>query len=252
MVCRPRRRAPRGPQLAIKVSRVLVDQLTMSVSPGWYSDPSAYGGLRWWDGQQWTAHASPPASTQTYASQQYVPVQPAQRFSTGRVILAVVGFFVLAPVVAAVAIPVFLHRSSSPTCGTEAPSGASNETKAYVSVVHENYRQLAAYTRYVNQHGGNDGHASTPAEYAIYRKSEIDFSDGVAAIPFTGKAAIDAPGVITANRAIVTDLDALISAPTQAAHHRLQGHLASLNAVALRTDLGLTPTGTGCPFWEPG
>jgi hypothetical protein len=28
--------------------------------PGWYADPTGTGGHRWWDGQQWTAHASAP------------------------------------------------------------------------------------------------------------------------------------------------------------------------------------------------
>ena len=28
--------------------------------PGWYDDPYGTGGLRWWDGRQWTEHATPP------------------------------------------------------------------------------------------------------------------------------------------------------------------------------------------------
>ncbi|MEY2571402.1 MAG: hypothetical protein QOE63_1752, partial [Acidimicrobiaceae bacterium] len=28
--------------------------------PGWYADPGGFGGLRWWDGHQWTEHASAP------------------------------------------------------------------------------------------------------------------------------------------------------------------------------------------------
>lgn len=29
------------------------------MQPGWYDDPWAHGWTRWWDGNQWTAHAAP-------------------------------------------------------------------------------------------------------------------------------------------------------------------------------------------------
>jgi hypothetical protein len=29
-------------------------------SPGWYPDPAGTGGVRWWDGTQWTAVTPPP------------------------------------------------------------------------------------------------------------------------------------------------------------------------------------------------
>jgi len=28
--------------------------------PGWYTEPSGFGGQRWWDGHQWTEHATAP------------------------------------------------------------------------------------------------------------------------------------------------------------------------------------------------
>jgi uncharacterized RDD family membrane protein YckC len=49
--------------------------------PGWYPDPDAGGGQRWWDGQQWTEHSAPgaaPAPAQ-YAGPQtggYAPPPP--------------------------------------------------------------------------------------------------------------------------------------------------------------------------------
>lgn len=35
---------------------------------GWYADPGNSGGLRWWDGSQWTAHTSVPQPQQTAAA----------------------------------------------------------------------------------------------------------------------------------------------------------------------------------------
>lgn len=33
--------------------------VSQSAPPGWYADPTANGGLRYWDGRGWTAHTRP-------------------------------------------------------------------------------------------------------------------------------------------------------------------------------------------------
>lgn len=43
--------------------------------PDWYPDPSGSGGLRYWDGQQWTSHLAPGPSPTPYGA---VPGQAAQ------------------------------------------------------------------------------------------------------------------------------------------------------------------------------
>ena len=51
-----------------------------SAAPGWYADPSDAAGLRWWDGQTWTAatHPAQPAQSEpAYAAQQPVQSHPA-------------------------------------------------------------------------------------------------------------------------------------------------------------------------------
>lgn len=34
---------------------------TVAPAPGWYDDPAGTGGLRWWDGQEWSVNAVPRA-----------------------------------------------------------------------------------------------------------------------------------------------------------------------------------------------
>ena len=48
----------------------------MSAAPGWYADPSLYGGTRWWDGVQWTSHATPPPGQGHQPAQAYQLGQP--------------------------------------------------------------------------------------------------------------------------------------------------------------------------------
>jgi hypothetical protein len=50
--------------------------------PGWYADPSGGPGVRWWDGNAWTAHTQPsayvPSPQAPHAAQQMTPVTPGQ------------------------------------------------------------------------------------------------------------------------------------------------------------------------------
>ncbi|HTL42324.1 MAG TPA: DUF2510 domain-containing protein [Pseudolysinimonas sp.] len=41
---------------------------TQNVPAGWYPDPNAPGGQRWWDGTQWTEHVGEPAAAQPFAA----------------------------------------------------------------------------------------------------------------------------------------------------------------------------------------
>ena len=45
-----------------------------TTSPGWYDDGS--GALRWWDGQQWTAHVHAPDAAPAAAAEQTAPIAP--------------------------------------------------------------------------------------------------------------------------------------------------------------------------------
>ncbi len=58
--------------------------MTTQTPPGWYADPQGTPQtLRWWDGQQWTAHTSP-AQGQAPAPGQ-VPAQPASPYDAHQV-----------------------------------------------------------------------------------------------------------------------------------------------------------------------
>lgn len=43
----------------------------MTAAPDWYPDPSGSGGLRYWDGQQWTGHLAPGPHQTPYATAPY-------------------------------------------------------------------------------------------------------------------------------------------------------------------------------------
>lgn len=47
--------------------------LVTSFDPGWYPDPEAPGGLRWWNGSAWTASRQAPGAIHTFAPPVTVP-----------------------------------------------------------------------------------------------------------------------------------------------------------------------------------
>jgi Protein of unknown function (DUF2510) len=73
---------------------------------GWYSDPSVYGGQRYWDGSAWTdhvagpAHAAPQPQGAAYYPPQagYAPRQEKEQEATGTIVAGYV-FAVIFPIV---------------------------------------------------------------------------------------------------------------------------------------------------------
>ena len=49
-------------------------------APGWYDDPQAAGGKRWWDGAQWTDHVAAPTA----------PAARAEAYPPARIALAAI------------------------------------------------------------------------------------------------------------------------------------------------------------------
>lgn len=65
-----------------------------TAAPGWY--PDQQGALRWWDGQQWTAHTQP-----ANAPVQQVVVNPKKTYKTSHafhLIMSIVTFGLWLPV----------------------------------------------------------------------------------------------------------------------------------------------------------
>ena len=82
----------------------------MGTSPGWYPDPNAPGGQRWWDGSQWTSHvqaaAAPTQSTAVSGGEASNNWAMAAHLSA--LVAAFVGFAFLGPLV------VYLARKEDP------------------------------------------------------------------------------------------------------------------------------------------
>ena len=80
----------------------------MGTSPGWYPDPNAPGGQRWWDGSQWTDHVqaaatAPPGVPATSEARSW-----AMAAHLSALIGLVIGFSFLGPLV------VYLVRRDDP------------------------------------------------------------------------------------------------------------------------------------------
>jgi hypothetical protein len=56
-------------------------------APGWYDDPNAPGGKRWWDGSQWTEHtaAAQPAAQAAPAAAEPKGPYPASRIAVAAI-----------------------------------------------------------------------------------------------------------------------------------------------------------------------
>lgn len=88
-----------------------------SLPPNWYPDPSGAPQLRWWDGQQWTAHTHPGQAASTHVpvpEQRPVPEpQPAAKKSRRRSL--VIGLAIVAVVVLVITVSVVAVRAFLPT-----------------------------------------------------------------------------------------------------------------------------------------
>ncbi|MBN9608960.1 MAG: scramblase [Actinobacteria bacterium 69-20] len=54
-----------------------------TAAPGWYSDPSGSGAVRWWDGVQWTEHVQQPAQALPGAATEWQQRSAARAMGSG-------------------------------------------------------------------------------------------------------------------------------------------------------------------------
>jgi len=106
---------------------------TCRVQPGWYEDPLSRGWLRWWDGQQWTAHQAPAGaapSNPTYGM--WAPTPAGDLSAEDRwlpwltwAVFASAALFVVAYVVA---VPIFGHyvHNVVKSCVDQIDNGATH------------------------------------------------------------------------------------------------------------------------------
>ncbi len=85
----------------------------MGTSPGWYPDPNAPGGQRWWDGSQWTSHVQAAPTAPVPSGPGFPHATPESRnwamaAHLSALIGLVIGFSFLGPLV------VYLVRRDDP------------------------------------------------------------------------------------------------------------------------------------------
>lgn len=88
--------------------------------PGWYPDPSGRGGLRWWDGTQWTQHV------QAMPTSPAVETAPLSSPTAESPITADAGASAATPHVPSEDAALPLTAQAAPTWGTALPASATH------------------------------------------------------------------------------------------------------------------------------